>query len=163
MKLLPLLLLLLTGCQYVRYIGAVPIADFNKHIEEAESLAQNGLENQGDISALSIDLANENIMEAKSDGDDAKLERSIGTKIKAEMYTQRAKKLSETEFTRAKEGDFDWGGIFSMVLQGLGAAFPALGGVMYLMKGKMDRIKDKAVYYAGSEKKDEISHDRDLV
>lgn len=152
----------LSGCQFVRYIGAVPLEDFNLHIDEAQDLAQRGLENQGDISSLSVDLANENIIEAKKDGDDAKLERSIGTKVKAEIYTKRAKKLSETEFTKSEGISLDWGGIIQIILTGLGAAFPALGGILFMMNDKLKRVTEKAKFFAESTDKNEIAHDKDL-
>jgi hypothetical protein len=162
-RLLLPLCLSLCGCQAYRMIGITPLTDFNTHIDEAQDLAQKGLENQGDISSLSVELANENIRDAKKDGDDAKLERSIGTKIKAEIYTKRANKLSETEFTKKEGVSFDWGSIIQMILTGLGAAFPALGGVLFMMKGKLNRVTEKAKYFAESTDKNDIAHDRDLA
>ena len=157
-----MLCLCLTGCQAVSYIGAVPIGDFNRHIDEAQNLAKEGLENQGDISALSVELANENIIEAKADGDDAKLERSISTKVKAEIYTERANELSKTEFSKSEGFSFDWGSIVQMLLAALAAAFPALGGIIYMMKGKLNRVTEKAKFFAESTDKNEIAHDKDL-
>ena len=156
------LLVLLSGCRTVEYFGAVSMETYNTHIEEIEDFSKQALTNQGDIGAVTQELAQENIYEAKADNDDAKLERSISTRVRAEIATKKANSLAEVEFKRGESPSFDWGSIVQMILTGLGAAFPALGGVMLLMKGKLDRVKEKGKRFATTSETFDISTDKDF-
>lgn len=156
------LVLLLSGCQAVKYLGAVPLEEYNAHIEEVERFSKEALENQGDIAGVAVKLAQENVIEAKSDGDDAKLDRAISTRVEAEMANKKANKLAETQFTKSEAPSFDWSNILSMLLTALGGAVPAGGVVAMLLNGKLNRVKEKAKTYASRPETFDISQDKDL-
>ena len=156
------LLVLLSGCRVVEYVGAVSMETYNGHIEEIEKFSKEALTNQGDIGAVTQELAQENIYEAKADNDDAKLERSIGTRVRAEIATKKANSLSKTEFTKGQAMGFDWSSIIQMILTGLGAACPALAGVIYMMKGKINRVVEKGKHFASKSESFDVSHDKDF-
>ena len=154
--------LCLSGCKAVEYFGAVSMETYNGHIEEIEDFSKQALTNQGDIGTVAQELAQENIYEAKADNDDAKLERSIGTRVRAEIATKKANKLAEVEFKRGETPSMDWGNILQMILTGLGAAFPALGGILFMMKGKLNRVTEKAKHFASKSESFDVSHDKDF-
>jgi hypothetical protein len=132
---------------------------YNSHIQEIEEFSQQALENQGKIGQVTVELANENVIEAKSQDDEPKLERSISTRVKAEIATKQANKLAEVQLTRGTTPTFDWTGIVQMLLTGLGAAFPAVGGVAMLMHRKIGRMKVEGQKYADSSDKNQLSRD----
>lgn len=132
---------------------------YNAHIDEIQQFSKEALENQGKIGQVTVELANENVMEAKSDDDEPKLERSIATRVKAEIATKQANELAEVEFTKASAPAFDWTGLIQMVLTVLGGAFPALGGLTLLMQRKIGRMKEEGRKYADSGEKDQLSRD----
>lgn len=134
---------------------------YNEHIEEMQSFSKRALENQGKIGEVTTELAQENVIEAKANDDEPKLERSIATRVKAEIATKEANKLAETEFTKAETPSLDWSGIVQMILAGLGTAFPVLGGATMLMSGKIKRLQEKGKQLAKSTNVDDISSDKD--
>ncbi len=163
MKYLLLLIPLLSSCKYVEYIGAVSMQTYNEHIEEMQKFSKDALENQGKIGEVTTELAQENVMEAKADDDEPKLERSIATRVKAEIATKEANKLAKTEFTKASPTAFDWGGILQMILTSLGVASPVGIIGMGLMGKKIGRLKNKGRKLANSTELDDISEDRDFA
>ena len=154
--------LCLSGCKAVEYVGAVSMETYNGHIDEVEKFSKEALTNQGDLGSVTQELAQENIYEAKADNDDAKLERSIGTRVRAEIATKKANSLSKTEFTKGQSMGFDWSSIIQMILTGLGAACPALAGVIYMMKGKINRVVEKGKHFASKSESFDVSHDKDF-
>ena len=162
MKSYALLLPLLSGCSIASSIGAVPRDVYNKHIEEVESFSKDALENQGKIGGITVELATENVLEAKKNGDEAKLERAIGTRIKAENATKEADKLAKVEFAKDEGQPFDFGGLLSGLMAVLSTMFPVLGGYLMVIKSQLGRVKEKAKNYANTDKTFDISNDKDL-
>jgi hypothetical protein len=111
---------------------------------------------------VSVQLAQENIIEAKSAGDDAKMERSIESRVKATEAVRRANKLAEVKFERPTTPEFDWGGILQMILSALGISSPLIGGLALMTSKKLTRVKEKAKKYASSPETFDISDDKDL-
>lgn len=121
------------------------------------------MDNQGKIGEVTVELAQENLIEARTDDDEAKIERSIGAKVRAEIATKRANKLADTKFTKAETPSLDWGGIIQMFLSALGISVPGLGIATVMMGKKIGRLKNKGRKMAESTEKDDISNDRDFA
>jgi hypothetical protein len=109
---------------------------------------------------VTVDLANENILTAKKDDDKPKLERAIETKVKAQMATKEANKLSETKFEKIEGNDFS--GLLDIIMGILSALFPALAGYLLMIRNQLGRVKEKAITYASSPETFDISKDKDL-
>ena len=155
-----LFLVILAGCQAVKYIGATPIEDHNKTIVEVEKFSKEISENQANIGIVTVDLAQENIITAKKDNDEPKLERAIETKVKAQVATKQANKLAETQYTRVEGNDFS--GFLDILMGILSALFPALGGYLIMLRGQLGRVKEKAKIYANSPSTFDVTGDKDL-
>lgn len=162
MKPYAILLPVLSGCSIASSIGAVPRDVYNSHIEQMESFSKDALTNQGQIGAVTIELATENVLEAKKDNDEAKLERSIGTRVRAELATKEADKLAQVKFERDEGQSFDFSGLLSGLMAVLSTMFPALGGYLLILRNQLGRVKEKAKTYATSPETFDISKDKDL-
>jgi len=155
-------LITLCGCQAVKYFGALPLEDFNSHVDEIEKFSKEAMGNQGDVAKVVVSLAHENVLEAKADNDEAKLDRSIEARVKAEMSVKEADRLSQTEFTRSKPPAMDWSGILMDVGKTLLGMVMAYFGLKIPMGQKLERIKTKAIHFAGQDSKIDIANDKDF-
>ena len=146
----------LCGCQAVKYFGAVPLEDYQRFQGEVQTFTKDVSTNQGLIAGVASGLAQENVLEAKDNKDDAKLERSLNAKLLLENAAKTADKLADTTFTKTESTD--WEGILMRMATGLFGMIMAYFG----LKPKLDRITEKAKMFASSDKTHDISKDKDL-
>jgi len=161
MKYLCVLAFLLCGCKAVEYFGAVSMETFNDSQEEQEEFAHDISTNQASAGKVIYALTHENILEAKHNEDDQKLDRSYQAKANAEAVIKEADKLADTSFLRA-ENPTDWAGIIDSVVKTLMGAVLAYFGVSIPMGKKVERLKEKARNYAKSTDENDIKDDKDL-
>jgi hypothetical protein len=151
---------ILVGCQAVKYIGATPIEDHNKTVVEVERFSKDISVNQGAIGMVTVELANENILTAKKDDDKPKLERAIETKVKAQMATKEANKLSEIKFEKIEGNDFS--GLLDILMGILSALFPALAGYLIMLRNQLGRVTAQGKIYASTPQTFDLSGNKDF-
>lgn len=155
-----LFVLILAGCQAVKYIGATPIEDTNRHIEKTETVVKEIYKNQETLGLVAVDLANENVIEAKKEDDQPKFERAVGTRVNAQSATKEATKGQETKFDRIEGNDFS--GLLDILMGILSALFPALAGYLVMIRNQLGRVQTKAKLYASSPTTFDVTSDKDL-
>lgn len=138
------------------------MGEYKKHIEEVERISHQALENQGKIAGMTRELAHENVIEAKRDNDDMKLERSIATRVKAEAAIAESDRLANINLTMPVESSFDFSGIIQMILSALGVGSPLALGAALVMGGKAKRLKAKALHFASQPEVCDVRGDKDL-
>ena len=152
-----ILMLLLSGCAALNKVGISTVADLNEHKKEAERFAQDATENQANIAQVVVGLVDEELREAKNDG--SGVEHFAMMKAETNLYLKEAKKLSKTKYEATPQEGLNWLGAIQGLLMGGGplAAIYAL-----FQSKKIGRLKEKAIGYAQSTEKNDISQDKDL-
>lgn len=151
---------LICGCVTWETVGVTSTKTFNNHIDEVNQFKDDALKPVEQIGLATVELANENISEAKSESDDEKLVRSVATRTKAEIALGEIRELEKSSFSKAPEVEFDFD--IMHILTGLLGGMGGVGGVLALLLPKLNRIKEKAKEYAQSEHVNDISQDKDL-
>lgn len=128
----------------------------NLFVEQVQEFKDDMLPLLEDMGEAVAENAHENVIEAKRDSDDAKMERAIVARHKAEESIKGLKELEGKSFDRAPEGTFDWGALIQMVMSALGVG--GLAAPFLAMKNS--KIRKKAVEFA---KSTEVNDTSDLT
>lgn len=147
---------MLTGCSSWETIGVTSLATHNEFVEEVSDFKDDVLPPIEELGEAVAENAHENVIEAKRDNDEAKLVRSVATRVKAEEAISEIKELESKSFTRA-EASFDWEGLIATVVSALMGGGGVGAVVMAVMGGKLKKMKDRAITHAKSTEVDDVS------
>jgi len=169
-KLLPLLLILLTGCNSVtgmitpqwEWIGVTSTKTHNTFVGEVEEFGKDVVKNQSRVVEITHDLNQEQIYVAKAKDDVAMLERTYITRGKINHAKEVSEELSNREFSKAPDPPFDWSSIIQMALGAMGLGGP-LGAIALSQRGKIKDVAKQAIANGESTKKNDTSHLKKLA
>lgn len=156
-----LILLFLCGCQSAsprwEWLGITSLDTHKRHVDEARDFYQDAVKNQSRIVEITNDLNNEDIYLAKSNDDQAMLERVYSTRGKIEYAREVSEELSEREFSKVPDPPFNWGSIIQMVLSALGVGGP-LGLIAMSQKNRIKNLAQEAIMNGKSTEVNETGH-----
>jgi hypothetical protein len=166
-----LFLVILAGCQAVKYLGATPIQDTNNLSEKVEDLSKKTNLNVAKLGSSVTQLAEVNVVEAKADGDMNKVVEAVKTKVIAEQSTKQAEELSQEKLPRSEVASIDGTGIMGLIGSALGGNWMevifgliamATGGRAIQLQTKNKRLVEKGRKFATTPETFDISNDKDL-
>ena len=161
-KLILLLFPFLVGCESLQKVGVswellgiTSTRTHKQHVEEAQEFYQDGLQVQAKLVQATDGLNQENIISAKADNDEAKLERAFKNQVTIDMAKAQNEELTSRKFSMPPEPPFDFGGILQMLLAGATGA-GGVGMIALKMRGTIKDLAKKAVANGNSTEVDDV-------